>query len=129
MGRRMKVIGIFERGEDWRLEDENGQRMEGTLSPVAHLVASLVGCAGLTMRALVDKMKIEHEEIVIEGIAAIADKTPAIVETISLEVEAPGTDMNEAQLARVLEMTDKYCLIAQTLKRGPKLQISIETTP
>ncbi|MDD2202327.1 MAG: OsmC family protein [Firmicutes bacterium] len=129
MGRRMKVVGIFEREEDWRLEDENGQRMEGTLSPVAHLVASLVGCAGLTLRALIDKMKIEHQEILIEGTASIVDQNPAIVESISLEIEAPGADMNEAQLARVLEMTEKYCLIAQTLKRGPNMEITMKTTP
>lgn len=128
MGRRMKIVGIFEHGEDWRLEDENGQRMEGALSPVAHLVASLVGCAGITMCALIDKMKIEHQEIVIEGRAVIVDKNPAFVESISLEVEAPGADMNEAQLARVLEMTEKYCLVAQTLKRGPELQISMKAT-
>jgi uncharacterized OsmC-like protein len=80
------------------------------------------------MCTLIDKMKIAHREIVIEGQAVIVDKNPAFVESISLEVEAPGADMNEAQLARVLEMTEKYCLVAQTLKRGPELQISMKAT-
>lgn len=125
----MKVIGVFESGEEWRLEDEDGLRLEGMLSPVAHLVASLVGCAGLTMRALLDKMRIEHQEITIEGMAEIADENPTFVRSISLEVAVAGVQMNEAQSARVLEMTENYCLIAQTLRRGPELQILMKATP
>ncbi|HPQ02400.1 MAG: OsmC family protein [Bacillota bacterium] len=129
MGGRIKVIGVFEPEEDWHLEDEDGQRLEGALSPVAHLVASLVGCSGLTMRGVMDKMKIEHQGIVIEGIAAISDERPTFVRSISLEVSAPGACINEAQFASILEMTEKYCLIAQTFRHGPELILSAKTIP
>jgi uncharacterized OsmC-like protein len=98
------------------------------MGPVQHLLAAVVGCAGITMQAILSRMKIDHQGITIDAVATKADSTPTYVKSISLQATVHGAAADAAQLARVSDLTEKYCLVAQTLRHDPDLTLSTITS-
>lgn len=118
MANTIKIIGVWKPDGSYEFVDEAGSPRSGSMSPTEHLTASVVGCAGITMQAVLAKMRIDYDGITITGIARKADATPTWIESVALEPSLQGADIGEAQMEKVLELTEKYCIVAQTLLRG-----------
>jgi len=96
------------------------------------LLESLVACAGVTFNVVATALGVPFDAVtvVVEGEGDFRgtlglDKTvPVGISEIRLrfEVDSPAGD---EQLARVLELTERYCVIFQTLRTPPALQASL----
>lgn len=128
MAEGLELRGVWARSGDYHLARPDGRTWAGDMGPVQHLLAAIIGCAGITMLAILDKMKIDHQGITIDAVATKADGSPTYVQSISLRAAIHGAVADDAQLARVSELTDKYCLVAQTLRRSPGLTLSTITS-
>jgi uncharacterized OsmC-like protein len=96
------------------------------------LLEAMVACAGVTLRAVATAMGVEIRggKIIAEGIwdargtLGISRDTPVGLTEVSLRFEV-DSDADEAKLARMIQTTERYCVILQTLKTPPKLSVSM----
>lgn len=97
------------------------------------LLESLVACAGVTLRAVATALDIPLRDATIRaegdldfrGTLAVSKEVPVGFQQIRLRFDL-DTDANEEQLATLLRLTERYCVVYQTLARPPKIDISYD---
>src|SRR5437667_12364363 len=95
------------------------------------LLESLVACAGVTLRAVATALDIPLRDATIRaegdldfrGTLAVSKEVPVGFQQIRLRFDL-DTDASEEQLATLLRLTERYCVVYQTLARPPKIDIS-----
>jgi uncharacterized OsmC-like protein len=95
------------------------------------LLEALVACAGVTLRAVSTAMgiTIRSGKVVAEGVwdargtLGIDRAVPVGLTEVSLRFEIDA-DTDAAKLARLIETTERYCVIYQTLKSPPRLSVA-----
>jgi uncharacterized OsmC-like protein len=95
------------------------------------LLEALVACAGVTMRAVATSLGVAVEgrvhaegELDFRGTLAVDREAPVGFRAIRLNFELE-TDADEEQLATLLKLTERYCVVFQTLSSPPELSASI----
>jgi uncharacterized OsmC-like protein len=97
------------------------------------LLEALVACAGVTVGAVSTSLGIDvsggrvHAEgdLDFRGTLAVEREAPVGFSDIRLSFEL-DTDADDEQLATLLKLTERYCVVLQTLARGPKLDVTLE---
>ena len=95
------------------------------------LLESLVACAGVTLRAVATALEIPLRDATVytegdldfRGTLAVSKEVPVGFTQIRLRFEL-DTDASEEQIATLLRLTERYCVVYQTLARPPKIDIS-----
>ena len=95
------------------------------------LLEALVACAGVTLKAVATSMGIAlrsgevkaEGDLDFRGTLGVDKQAPVGFEDIRLKFVL-DTDAPQEQLDTLLKLTERYCVVLQTLKRSP----SIETT-
>ena len=98
------------------------------------LLQALVACAGVTLRAVATSLGIEvdggtvHAEgdLDFRGTLAVAKDAPVGLSSIRLRFEL-DTGASEEQLATLLKLTERYCVVYQTLAHPAELSASLAT--
>ena len=97
------------------------------------LLEALVACAGVTVRAVATSL-----ELPVRGGTVTADGDLDFRGTLGVSKEAPvgfrairlrfdlDTDATHEQLDTLLRLTERYCVVLQTLAGAPALSTSIE---
>ncbi len=96
------------------------------------LLEALVACAGVTLKAVATSMgvTIRSGEVTAEGdldfrgALGVDKQAPVGFSEIRLTF-ALDTDAAQDQLDTLLKLTERYCVVLQTLKRSPTLSASI----
>jgi len=94
------------------------------------LLQALVACAGVTLNAVATALGIALRDARIRaegdldfrGTLGVAKEAPVGFETIRLQFDL-DTDASPEQLATLLRLTERYCVVYQTLARGPALSV------
>jgi uncharacterized OsmC-like protein len=92
------------------------------------LLEALVACAGVTLRAVATSLGISvsagrvraEGELDFRGTLGVDRDAPVGFSAIRLSFEL-DTDADEQQLATLQELTERYCVVYQTLAGGPAL--------
>lgn len=95
------------------------------------LLQALVACAGVTMTAVATALEIPirsgrvHAEgdLDVRGTLGMAKDAPVGFRTIRLSFDLDA-DASEEQLASLMKLTERYCVVFQTLNNKPELQVS-----
>ena len=95
------------------------------------LLESLVACAGVTLRAVAAALDIPLRDATVQaegdldfrGTLAVSKEVPVGFQQIRLRFDL-DTDATEEQLATLLRLTERYCVVYQTLNQPPKIDIS-----
>ena len=95
------------------------------------LLEALVACAGVTLNAVATSLGIELREAVLKaegdldfrGTLGVSKEVPVGFQAIRMEFVL-DTDASEEQLATLLRLTERYCVVYQTLKNPPSLAIN-----
>ncbi len=95
------------------------------------LLEALVACAGVTLRAVATAMGItlRSGKVIAEGVwdargtLGLDRAVPVGLTEISLRFEIDA-EADAAKLARLIETTERYCVIYQTLKSPPRLSVA-----
>jgi uncharacterized OsmC-like protein len=98
------------------------------------LLEALVACAGVTLRAVatslgidVDSGRVRAEgDLDFRGTLAVNRDAPVGFSAIRLAFELE-TGASEDELATLLKLTERYCVVFQTLSSPPELSATIET--
>jgi uncharacterized OsmC-like protein len=86
------------------------------------LLEALVGCAGVTLRAVATALGIQLHDATIQaegdldfrGTLGVSKDAPVGFKQIRLHFDL-DTDATEEQLAMLLRLTERYCVVYQTL--------------
>ena len=97
------------------------------------LLESLVACAGVTFNVVATAMGIgfRSAQVVVEGegdfrgTLGLAKDIPVGITDIRLRFHI-DTDASDEQLATLLKLTERYCVIYQTLRTPPRLSATVQ---
>jgi uncharacterized OsmC-like protein len=96
------------------------------------LLEALVACAGVTLRSVATSMELDvsgsvHAEgdLDFRGTLGVDREAPVGFTAIRLRFEL-ASDEPEEKLAKLIELTERYCVVAQTLAGGVPLEFSWE---
>ena len=95
------------------------------------LLQALLACVGVTMRSVATAMglRIDSAELTAEGMfdvqgtLGISREVPVGVQGIRVSA-ALVTDADDAALAKLAELTERYCVVGQTLAETPSISIT-----
>jgi uncharacterized OsmC-like protein len=96
------------------------------------LLEALVGCAGVTLRAVATAMgvTIRGGKVIAEGLwdargtLGVDRAAPVGLTEITVTFDV-DCDADPAKLQRMIQTTERYCVILQTLKAPPKIAMAI----
>jgi uncharacterized OsmC-like protein len=96
------------------------------------LLEALAACAGVTLRAVATSLGIAVEagtvraegDLDFRGTLAVGRDAPVGFREIRLEFEL-RTEADEEQLATLLKLTERYCVVLQTIAGEPRLRASV----
>ena len=98
------------------------------------LLEALVACAGVTMNAVATALGIELRDATLRaegdldfrGTLGLSKEVPVGFKNIRLQVMLES-DASEDQLATLLRLTERYCVVYQTLAHPPAMSIARRT--
>ncbi len=94
------------------------------------LLEALIACAGVTLNAVATALGIEVRDATIEaegdldfrGTLGVSKEVPVGFQNIRLRLRL-DTDASEGEIANLLRLTERYCVVYQTLVRPPALTV------
>jgi len=97
------------------------------------LLEALVACAGVTLRAVATAFEINlrdarvyaEGDLDFRGTLGVAKDAPVGLRDIRLRFEL-DTDAPEDTLNKVIELTERYCVVLQTIRQSPNVSVSSE---
>jgi uncharacterized OsmC-like protein len=100
------------------------------------LLEALAACAGVTLSAVATALGIQvsggsvHAEgdLDFRGTLGVSRDAPVGFREIRLHLQIE-TDALPEQLAKVIELTERYCVVFQTLSRSPAMTLTHATLP
>jgi uncharacterized OsmC-like protein len=98
------------------------------------LLQALVACAGVTLSAVATSIGVElraatlmaEGDLDFRGTLGVAKDVPVGFQRIRLLITV-DTDASEAEQKKLLELTERYCVVYQTLARGPDVVVAIRS--
>jgi uncharacterized OsmC-like protein len=96
------------------------------------LLEALVGCAGVTLRAVATALDIPvrggivtaEGDLDFRGTLGVSKDVPVGFKVIRLQFDL-DSDASDEQLATLLKLTERYCVVYQTLRQSPALAASV----
>jgi uncharacterized OsmC-like protein len=96
------------------------------------LLQALVACAGVTLRAVSTALDIPvhggsvvaEGDLDFRGTLGVSRETPVGFADIRLRFEL-DTDATPEQLQNLLKLTERYCVVYQTLRRAPEVTMTV----
>jgi uncharacterized OsmC-like protein len=98
------------------------------------LLQALVACAGVTLRAVATSLEIPVEggrlraegDLDFRGTLGVAKDAPVGFSAIRLEIEVDA-DAAAEQLATLRRLTERYCVVYQTLVGSPSIEMTLSS--
>jgi uncharacterized OsmC-like protein len=97
------------------------------------LLEALVACAGVTLKSVSTAIEvplsvgnvIAEGDLDFRGTLGVDKEAPVGFAEIRLRFEV-GTDAPQDKLDLLLKLTERYCVVYQTIKNGPKVSVSMQ---
>ena len=94
------------------------------------LLQALAACAGVTLRSVATAMGLELRDARVEvegtfdarGTLGVERETPVGLTDVAVRFGFE-TDADQRSVDRLLQLTEKYCVVAQTLTHSPRLTV------
>jgi uncharacterized OsmC-like protein len=97
------------------------------------LLEALVACAGVTLKAVATAIDIPLKsgavsaegDLDFRGTLGVAKEAPVGFAQIRLRFDL-DTDAPQDKLDQLLKLTERYCVVYQTIKSGPPVEVSLK---
>ena len=97
------------------------------------LLEALVACAGVTLKAVATALDIPlrsgtvsaEGDLDFRGTLGVAKEAPVGFAQIRLRFDL-DTDVAADKLDQLLKLTERYCVVYQTLKSGPPIEVKLD---
>ncbi len=95
------------------------------------LLEALVACAGVTLNAVATALELPLRDAAVRaegdldfrGTLGVDREAPVGFRAIRLAFDLDG-DLSDEQLATLMKLTERYCVVYQTLKSGPPITVT-----
>jgi uncharacterized OsmC-like protein len=95
------------------------------------LLEALVACAGVTLNAVATAIGVDvrsgavraEGDLDFRGTLGVAKDAPVGFQRLRLDFDLE-TDASEEQLGTLIRLTERYCVVFQTLRRSPEMTVS-----
>ena len=95
------------------------------------LLEALVACAGVTLNSVATAIGVELRDAIIHaegdldfrGTLGVAKDAPVGFREIRLKLDLDA-DAPEEQLKKLVELTERYCVVMQTIRNAPPVKVS-----
>lgn len=95
------------------------------------LLEALAACAGVTLNAVATAIGVELRDATVtaegdldfRGTLGVSKEAPVGFKDIRLYFDL-DTDAGEEQLASLIRLTERYCVVYQTLRQAPEVEVS-----
>jgi uncharacterized OsmC-like protein len=99
------------------------------------LLEALVACAGVTLRAVATALGIElrggtvsaEGDLDFRGTLGVEKTAPVGFKTIRLSFDL-DTDADAEKLATLKKLTERYCVVYQTIRQPPAFDVALKTS-
>ncbi len=99
------------------------------------LLEALVACAGVTLQAVATAIGIEIKDgsikaegdLDFKGTLGVSKEVPVGFKTIRLQFKL-DTNADEEQIASLAKLTERYCVVYQTLAKGVTMETKFHTS-
>ena len=99
------------------------------------LLEALAACAGVTLQAVATAIGVELQggtvlaegDLDFRGTLAVSKEAPVGFKDIRLRFQLE-TNASEEQVASLIRLTERYCVVYQTLRNAPPVTISTEVS-
>ena len=96
------------------------------------LLEALVACAGVTLKAVATALEIALKSATVaaegdldfRGTLGVAKEAPVGFAAIRLRFEV-DTNAPQDKLEQLLKLTERYCVVYQTLRSGPPIEVKL----
>ncbi len=96
------------------------------------LLEALVACAGVTLNAVATALDLEvracriraEGDLDFKGTLGVDKNAPVGFRNIRLAFDVEG-DLSDEQLATLTKLTERYCVVYQTLKSNPPINVEV----
>jgi uncharacterized OsmC-like protein len=97
------------------------------------LLEALVACAGVTLKAVSTALEIPLRSATVSaegdldfrGTLGVAKDAPVGFAQIRLRFDV-STDTSQEKLDQLLKLTERYCVVYQTIKSGPPVEVTLK---
>ena len=97
------------------------------------LLESLVACAGVTLKAVATALGITLRDASVEaegdldfrGTLGVSKEAPVGFRSLRLRF-SEDSDASQEQLATLLKLTERYCVVYQTLRAPPTVEVTFD---
>ena len=97
------------------------------------LLEALVACAGVTLKSVATALEVPLKEgrvsaegdLDFRGTLGVDKEAPVGFAAIRLRFDV-DTDAPQDKLDQLLKLTERYCVVYQTIKNGPKVSVSMQ---
>ena len=97
------------------------------------LLEALVACAGVTLKSVATAVEIPLKtgnviaegDLDFRGTLGVDKEAPVGFAEIRLRFDV-GTDAPQEKLDLLLKLTERYCVVYQTIKHGPKVSVTMQ---
>jgi uncharacterized OsmC-like protein len=97
------------------------------------LLEALVACAGVTLKAVSTALEIPlrtatvsaEGDLDFRGTLGVAKDAPVGFAQIRLRFDV-STDASQEKLDQLLKLTERYCVVYQTIKSGPPVEVTLK---
>jgi uncharacterized OsmC-like protein len=96
------------------------------------LLEALVACAGVTLNAVATALGIELRDASLEaegdldfrGTLGVSKEVPVGFQDMRLRILL-DTDASDEEVSKLIRLTERYCVVYQTLVHAPKIDVSV----
>jgi uncharacterized OsmC-like protein len=97
------------------------------------LLEALVACAGVTLKSVATAIEVSlrkgevfaEGELDFRGTLGVDKEAPVGFAEVRLRFEV-DTDAPQDRLDLLLKLTERYCVVYQTIKNGPKISVNLK---
>jgi len=98
------------------------------------LLEALAACAGVTLKAVATALevplsggKVKAEgDLDFRGTLGVDREAPVGFRNIRLHFDLDAPEATDEQIATLMKLTERYCVVFQTLREGPPVAVSVD---
>lgn len=95
-------------------------------TPKPFLLVALSGCTGMDIASLLNKMRVDVEDIKISAVGELTSEHPMHYKTIHLKYEFSGKNLNREKIEKAVTLSqERYCGVSYMLGKVAKLTFEI----
>lgn len=114
---KLTFDSVVNEGHTVRIDAKPPQGDDSGPGPKALLLTSLTGCTGMDVAALLPKMRVPFDSLVVEAEAEQTTEHPKVYKSIHLTFRVAGKDIKEHKVREAIELSqEKYCGVTAMLR-------------